>query len=319
MMYQYHDIHDSDFEKLVVLICCEILGEGVQGFSKGADGGKDGKFIGTANIYPSRSSSWSGTTIIQAKHTTGINKHFLESDFYSENSKSCIVDEEIEKIIKLIKNKELDNYMLFANRKLTGGAEPIIKKYIAEKTGLQPENIAILGIDDLDKWLAKFQYIVNIVNLTPLTISPIIRPDQLAEVIEHFSKTFNKTIKSHEFTPVERTTYEKKNELNNITKELVAFFNRNYMSYAHQVAAFLDDPQNSSLNDLYHEAVDEFQLRFVIPKQRAKNGIIFDEIFNDLVELLLNRDYILSTNIKLTRIMVFYMYWHCDIGTSEDD
>ena len=56
--------------------------------------------------------------------------------------------------------------MLFANRKLTGGAEPIIKKYIAEKTGLKPENIAILGIDDLDKWLAKFQFIVNMVNLT---------------------------------------------------------------------------------------------------------------------------------------------------------
>lgn len=319
MMHQYHDIHDSDFEKLAVLICSEILGEGVQGFSKGADGGKDGKFLGTANSYPSKTSPWQGTTIIQAKHTTGINKHFLEPDFYSESSKSCIINEEIEKIIKLINNKELDNYMLFSNRKLTGGAEPILKKYISEKTGLQQNNIAILGIDDLDKWLARFSFIVNMVNLTPLTISPIIRPDQLAEVIEHFSKSFNATVKGRDFTPVERTSYEKKNALNNISNNLVLFFNRNYMSYAHQVAAFLDDPQNSVLNDLYYDAVDEFQLRFIIPKQQTIRNLLFDQIFNELVDLLLSRDYILSTNIKLTRIMVFYMYWHCDIGKSNDD
>lgn len=317
MMYQYQDIHDSDFEKLVIYICSEILGEGVQGFSKGADGGKDGKFCGTANLYPSKASPWQGTTIIQAKHTTGINKHFLESDFYSINSKTCIINEEIEKIITLIKNEDLNNYILFANRNLTGGAQPVIKQYISEQTGLKIENIAILGIDDLDKWLARFPHIANMANLTPLTISPIIRPDKLAEVIVHFSETFDATFKKRDFTPVERTSYEEKNELNNITDDLVQFFNRNYMSYAHQVADFLDDPQNAQLNELYSEAFEEFQLRFVIPKQQSKELIYFDHIFNELVELLLSRDYVLSTNIKLTRIMVFYMYWHCDIGKSK--
>lgn len=98
MMHQYHDIHDTEFEKLVLLICKEILGQGVQGFTKGADGGKDGKFIGTANLYPSQASPWNGHTIIQAKHTMGINKHYLQSDFFSEKSNNCIVAEEARKL-----------------------------------------------------------------------------------------------------------------------------------------------------------------------------------------------------------------------------
>lgn len=319
MMYQYQDIHDSDFEKLAIFICKEILGQGAQGFSKGADGGKDGKFIGTANLYPSQSSPWKGTTIIQAKHTTGINRHFLESDFYSETSSSNILAEEIAKIIKLIEKEKLDNYILFANRKLTGGAEPIIKKYISEQTGLKLENIAILGIDALDAWLACFPYIVNLVNLTPLTISPVIRPDELAEVITHFSKAFNSNVKHNDFTPVERTTFEEKNQLNNATDIFVNFVKRNYMSYARQVSEFLTDVQNVEILDHYQEAVEDFQLRFIATKQENKDQMYFDKIFNDLVELLINRDHILSKNIKLTRIMVFYMYWNCDIGISKDD
>lgn len=319
MKYQYHDIHDSAFESLVVFICKEIFGHGVQGFAKGADGGKDGKFIGTANSYPSQSSPWQGVTIIQAKHTTGIGKHFLESDFYSESSASCILAEEVEKISNLIKQNELDNYILFANRKLTGGAETSIKSYISEKTGLNPQNIAILGIDDLDYWLMRFPHIVDMVNLAPLTISPIIRPDELAEVIEHFAKTFDTTMKNSEFTPVQRTSFEEKNQLNNMTEHFASTLKRNYMSYAHQVQTFLNDAQNLKILDRYQEAIEEFQLRFIIPRQLKDEEIFFDSIFNDLVELLLSRDYILSTNIRLTRIMVFYMYWNCDIGISKDD
>ena len=37
-MHQYFDLDDSRFENLVVAICKQILGEGTQGFSVGADG-----------------------------------------------------------------------------------------------------------------------------------------------------------------------------------------------------------------------------------------------------------------------------------------
>ena len=40
------------------------------------------------------------------------------------------------------------------------------------------------------------------------------------------------------------------------------------------------------------------------------------EIF--IVDQLFNRDPTLSKHRKLTRIMLFYMYWNCDIGEVED-
>ena len=64
-MYQYHDMNEIDFETLAVEICKEILGQATQGFANGPDGGRDGKFVGNANEYPSRSKPWKGTTIIQ--------------------------------------------------------------------------------------------------------------------------------------------------------------------------------------------------------------------------------------------------------------
>lgn len=316
-MYHYHDMNELDFEALAVAICEEILGRATQGFSQGPDGGRDGKFIGTANEYPSKSKPWIGITIIQAKHTSGINQHFLESSFFSKNSKSATLSEEVIKIKKLIDAKQLDNYMLFANRKLTGGAEPQIKEYISEKTGLDIENIGVFGIDDLDRWLSRYRDIVRMVRLSPLTMSPIIRPDQLAEIIPHFANVFDSSVKNREFGPVNRTSYGEKNQLNNMSDELAQTLRKSYMSYAYQVQEFLSDPQNRGLQALYQEAVEEFQQTFIIPRQRELE--YFDDIFNQLVDLLIDRDYILKTNKRLTRILVFYMYYNCDIGRSNDD
>jgi len=88
MKYAYEDLSPEQFEKLVVLLCKRLLGISVQGFAKGPDAGKDAKFVGTAEIFPSKSAPWGGTTIIQAKHTNGYNKHFSESDFFSTTGSS---------------------------------------------------------------------------------------------------------------------------------------------------------------------------------------------------------------------------------------
>ncbi len=60
MKYAYEDLSPEQFETLVVLICKVLLGAGVQGFAKGPDGGRDAKFVGTAQLYPSTASPWSG-------------------------------------------------------------------------------------------------------------------------------------------------------------------------------------------------------------------------------------------------------------------
>src|ERR1041384_6159612 len=116
MKYAYEDLSDGQFEKLVVLLCHRLLGIAVQGFAKGPDGGRDAKFVGTAQLHPSTTAPWVGTTIIQAKHTIGYNRNFSESDFHnSKPGTKSVINEELPRITKLRKNKELDHYMLFAN------------------------------------------------------------------------------------------------------------------------------------------------------------------------------------------------------------
>ncbi|UKH18717.1 ABC-three component system protein [Actinobacillus pleuropneumoniae] len=318
-MYQYFDLDDGRFENLVIAICKEILGQGTQGFSVGADGGKDGEFYGTANSYPNTQEPWRGKCIIQAKHTQGVNKHFTDPDFYSENSKNNILAKEVVKIKKMVESGEIDHYMLFANRSLTGGAKPKIIEYIAKNTGLNTSDIGIFGTDDLNYYLDRYPYIVNMrnINLEPLNIAPAISLNGLSEVIGQLSQVFNNQNIQKELLPTIRTNYEEKNKLNNLRDETATQLRKYYMQYVYQIDQFLKDPQNSHLLNSYQESIEEFQLQYIIPSQRKLT--YFDDVFNELVKYLTTRDHILSQNRRLTRMIVFYMYWNCDIGKSNDD
>lgn len=320
-MYQYYDLDDARFENLVLAICEVLLGLGVQGFSKGADGGKDGKFVGTAKQYPSENNAWSGTIIIQAKHTTGVNKHFKDTDFYSEKSKTNILAKEVAKIKKMVEKGTLNYYMLFANRSLAGGAEEEIKAYIAKNTGLDIQNIALFGNDDLDRLLRRYKDIPEMegINLAPLNNFPILNYNSLAEIIGYFADVFN-VDNINEHKEIIRTRFHEKNQLNNFREDTANYLAKQYMKYMSQIQQFLNDPQNRHLQEHYENTVVEFQIKYIIPEQRKLH--YFDDIFNGLVDYLVYRGLNLSAQIdrvKLVRLMVFYMYWNCDIGKSNDD
>jgi hypothetical protein len=137
MKYAYEDLSEDQFEKLIVLLCQRLLGISVQGFTKGPDGGRDAKFVGTAELHPSKTAPWSGTTIIQAKHTNGYNRSFSETDFFSLTATNTVLGKEIPRIKKLRKAKQLDHYMLFANRRLAGNAETEIRGHIASECAVR--------------------------------------------------------------------------------------------------------------------------------------------------------------------------------------
>lgn len=90
MKFAYEDLSDDQFEVLIVLLCQRLLGIAVQGFAKGPDGGRDAKFVGTAELHPSKTAPWVGTVIVQAKHTNGYNRSFSELDFYSTSRETLI-------------------------------------------------------------------------------------------------------------------------------------------------------------------------------------------------------------------------------------
>ena len=74
-------LNSEDFENLSALICDRILGTGTIVFSTGKDGGRDAKFTGKANNFPSDAAPWDGKFIIQAKHTTSPNASCTDSEF----------------------------------------------------------------------------------------------------------------------------------------------------------------------------------------------------------------------------------------------
>jgi len=68
---------------------------------------------------------------------------------------------------------------------------------------------------------------------------------------------------------------------------------------------------------MYESVVDEFELKIIA---KRKDYQTFDDVMEYLVDLLFKRDPILRqhSHKRLTRAMLFYMYWNCDVGEVVD-
>lgn len=315
MKYAYEDLGDARFEELVVALCRRLLGMAARGFAKGPDGGRDAKFVGTAELLPSSQAPWNGTVIVQAKHTYGYNRSFSEPDFFNPKSINNVLGEEVPRIKKLRVAKQLDHYMLFANRKLTGGADSSICAHISKECGIPESSIMLCGIEQLEGWLKDFPEVARQVNLDPLDSPLIVSPDELSEVVQALARHMKSAAIDVDRSPTPRTNYEIKNALNNMTPGYAKELRRRYLKDTPQVKSFLAAPENENLLELYESVVEEFQLSIIA---KRKDYQTFDELMNHLARLLLERDPLLRANKRLTRIMLFYMYWNCDIGEGED-
>nr|WP_255429173.1 ABC-three component system protein [Ramlibacter albus] len=305
---------EDQFEQLVVLLCRRLLGMAVQGFAKGVDGGRDAKFVGVAELLPSTAAPWNGTVIVQAKHTNGYNRSCSETDFFNANSDNTVIGKEIPRIKKLHDGKQLDHYMLFANRRLTGNAESEIRAHIAATCGVPEGSIMLCGLEQLESWLKEFPEVPEKANLDPLDSPLIVSPDELSDVVQSFARQINAAT-SLDAPPTPRVPYEQKNKINNMSAEYAKGLRKLYLKDTAQVKTFLAAPENEALLRLYESVVEEFQLKIIA---KRKDYHAFDDVMNYLVDLLFARDPLLRANKRLTRVMLFYMYWNCDIGEGDD-
>ena len=317
MKFAYEDLSDTQFEKLVVFLCQRLLGISVQGFAEGPDGGRDAKFVGTAELYPSKAHPWAGTTIIQAKHTNGYNRLFSESDFYSATAKNTIIGKEIPKIKKLRASNQLDHYMLFANRRLAGNAESEIRALIAKQCAIPVESICLCGLEQLEVWLKTFPDVAKLADLDPVDSPLIVSPDDLSEIVQALARQRDAITALLDAPPAPRVTYETKNKLNNMTGDYAKELRKKYLKETAQIRVFLAAPENIELLRMYESVVDEFQLKIIA---KRKDFQTFDQVMEHLVDLLFGRDPILCQHAhkRLTRAVLFYMYWNCDIGKVPD-
>jgi len=146
----------------------------------------------------------------------------------------------------------------------------------------------------------------------------IVSPDDLAEIAQALARQKDGLTALLDDPPTVRVTYEEKNALNNMTAAYAKEQRRKYLKETAQIHTFLAAPENIELLRMYESAVDEFQLKILA---KRKDYQTFDEVMEYLVYLLFNRDPVLRQRAhkRLTRAILFYMYWNCDIGEVDDD
>lgn len=309
--FQYSHLSSGQFESLVIHLCYELLGHGTETFSEGRDGGRDSRFEGKANLFPSSAEPWTGVTIIQAKHTSAYNKKFSDNDFFG--SPSSEINGEVPKIVKLMASDSLKNYFLFSNRKLPANASGAIKEYIASSTGLLTANVGLVGVEQFESYFKRFKYIPEAVGLNPFDMPLNIEPDELAEIINALKKNL-KSIGVTDFSKkIVRTSFDRKNELNRLSSQYGKTIKKR-IGEMYQVQDFLAMPENYELQQLYMESSEELAAKVCVFQSENQN---FDHVLEKVIDLLLDRDVDLRSNKSLTRLMIYYMYYHCDIGEQD--
>lgn len=307
MKYPLYNLDDDSFADLVTIICEDILGFGTIVFTKAKDGGRDAKFTGTANEYPSKSAPWSGKFIIQAKHTSKPMASCSDTDF------KRLLEDELPKIDKLKKDGKIDYYLIFSNRKLTGLQDPKIEDLINKKVGV-PNNV--IGIERIDLWLETFPQIAKKANLNRLLMPLQFYEEDLRDLVVGFAKA---KISKSNIAVIEDDIFRipiiEKNKLNKLSKDYFNDVFKKSVDDFTRIEVFLKDPKNNKFLEMYQNTVSDIQEAITIKRTEYH---AFDEILHHLFNLVFNTgDITLKNNRRLIRVFLHFMYFHCDIGTKE--
>ena len=309
-LYPYENLSDEEFENLVIRICKEILGIGCKTFSVGKDGAKDSWFRGKAQYYPSINEPWKGTFNIQAKHTKVYNASCSDNDF--SVNKTSVLAQEINrlKVVKLI--TPFDNYLIFTPRKLSGGTHPTIVKMLQD--GLNIQNAEIIGREELDTHLNDYPHIADQFGLYKF-VSPLrFYEKELRDVIIVFAQQSQNisTEASDYIKSFDMIDKEKKNELNNLSKDYFEFLKNHSLQFFEDIKKFLIDPRNEKYTKMYANTVSDLQDAIIIERNRFNE---FEHIIKHLVDYVVgNNEDKLKELRRIVRVFIHFMYFNCDIG-----
>jgi len=309
MRIDYHDLSDKDFERLTVAICGEILGSGVIPFCSGPDGSRDARFEGTAAHLPNNTEPYKGKFIVQAKHTEDPVAKYSDTDF-SGTVPSSTISGEMPGVKRLVKKTELDHYLLFSNRRMSGVTEGPIIERIKKETGAK--SVELFGIERIDFLLRKHPDAMKTFGMTPLHLPLLVTCDDLAEVILAISKNADAFEKAFIPEELERISFKEKNRATGLSDDLAKYIRRQYMPQFADIKKFLANPANEAVLERYRAAAEEFQEQIVLHRKEYAE---FDKVLTRIVQLLFKRDGDLARKKALTKLVIYYMYWICDIGS----
>ena len=302
--YPLHELSPDVFEDLVVLLCHKVLGIGTINFAEGKDGGRDAKFEGIANAYPSANSPWSGKFIVQAKRTSNPIASCSDAEF------SKVLNDEKPKLVKLRDAGEMDNYLLFTNRKLPANTEA--KQVKGLKNELAIKNVALIGLEKIALHLDTFPDIAKQLNLRVLQEPLRIRFEDVKTLLESLmNKGFDVKKQAVSATSFDMIELEAKNVKNRLSYDYFTYIEQSSRPYFHQIEEFLENSINEVYTEFYYHLVDELNQRLYSEKQ---NNLVFDQFLVSLYDGILDKVPLLAQKPKLVSVFVHYMYVNCDLG-----
>jgi hypothetical protein len=277
---------------------------GTIAFSLGKDGGRDARFNGTAQRFPSDAKPASGKFVVQAKHTSRPGASCSDSSF------KTILKNEMPSIRKLAKSGDLELYLLFTNRDLTGGAENSIVKGLAKVRGVQ--KAWVLGNDSIRQRLDMHPDVWTSMGLDRYEVPFRISPAEIVEVVVEFHRavtdggsSFNSALN---FNFVGKAA---KNRINRLSTSYYEYLQRDSLPHFHRIKSFLEDPRNERFKALYHDSADELKQKIVTFKGDFGS---FDEVLTHIRDLIVNGETKLAGKKRLVSVFLHYMYCNCDIG-----
>ncbi|MBX2907886.1 MAG: hypothetical protein KF744_17710 [Taibaiella sp.] len=312
MDYRLEMLDQATFENLINRICQKLLGMGMISFSPGKDGGRDGKFIGTAEKYPSTTSQWSGKFIIQSKHTSNPIASCADSDFENQ-----ILQIEVPKIKKLKALGDVDFYLVFTNRKYSGVSGEALLKNIVALTGIK--DAVLIGKETINNhYINPNKDIISEFQLSKHHIPFDFSDEEIQNIILTFKEQLHKIQDAvhtkvagvkYDFDHLEKEIKNEKNRLGKMYYENVILA-RSLMDFD-KIQRFLDADENSIYKECYFDIAAE--LNQIITIQRDNFGA-FEEIFAFIYQKICDGNVNLRGSKRHVSTFLHYIYMECLIG-----
>jgi hypothetical protein len=298
--------HEDYFENLVWHLCVRLFGVGTSKFARGKDGGKDARFVGTAERYPSRTSPWSGTVIIQAKHTQNPIASCSDPEF------QALMKIEKGKICSLKEAGELTHYICFTNRKKSGVKGDKLQKTLRAELALP--GLTIEGIETIQCLLSEFSELITTLGLELPAPSLTIYPEELERLIVFFDQNvdlFQGPTITPSGQPFEFRQWDEKNVINNLSSGYFQdFIVADSMSHFEAIENFLKNVRNREWQKRYENVAAQFRQKYYVHRDSFPR---FEQVFDDIFNRLRIRGQ-LPGNDRLIYVFLHFMYCTCDLG-----
>jgi hypothetical protein len=314
--FPYHRLpSDRAFEALIWDIFRHLLGEGLEKFSKGKDAGRDARFRGKADRFPSQSAPLNGNVILQIKWTEEESASFADPAL-----QRLFIDKEAPKAKKLMEAGELDHWVIVSNRKRPAIASTKLEKELQKEVGCN--SVHLRGVEELDGWLAHLPDIVRHHGLEELLIPFRVEPAELKQVIDALYDNRSEALQkmSTRWDFADYAGIDSKNTVNRVTEPYFKASIRNQSEpFFAPIKDFLENPRNRELADRYHEAAAELQAKAMAFRDRFGT---FDVVFESLCEEICSRatsTFQQPGKKRVLRVVLHYMYANCDLGKKVND